>query len=190
MKERKTGRGLSRIGLIVYLILLFFSSNAAAQEEIFKEKTGRFVEAYNKKDFAGLVALFHFPKEYTEAELKADKEAIGKTLKLYFDEFGKITQFEKVENPPFYYFTAIGGADIPYWQKHPEGDQITYKVKFSQEGEGYLSVVFSYILKEWGIRQVNYGLPAEKPQSEKRISAIFQKWQKRMAQDRPDKMPE
>ncbi len=113
--------------------------------------------------------------------MKADKEAIGKTLKMYFDEFGKITSFERLEDPPFHYFVMIGGADIPYWQKHPEGDKLTYKVTFSREGEGYLVVVFSYILKEWEIRQVNYGLPADRPKSEKRISTIFQKWQKLMA---------
>ncbi len=174
--------GFYRIGLIVFLIGFFFVSNAPAQEEIFSEKTGRFVDHYNKKEFAGLVDLFHFPEEYTAAEMKADKEALRKTLKLYFDEFGKITGFEKMENPPFHYFVTIGSADIPYWQKNPEGDKITYRVKFSQEGEGFLVLVFSYILKEWEIRQVNYGLPADRPQSEKRISTIFQKWQKLMAQ--------
>ena len=170
-----------RIGLTVFLAGLFFVSTSAAQEEIFREKSGRFVEAYNKKDFAGLAELFHFPPEYTEQELKADKEAIRKTLSLYFDEFGKITGFEKVENPPFHYFVAIGGADISYWEKHPEGDKVSYKAAFSGEGEGYLTLTFSYILRKWEIRQVNYGLPADRPRSEARISAIFQKWQKRMA---------
>ncbi len=173
---------LFRTGLILSLIVLLFSSNASAQEEIFKEKTGRFVDLYNKKDFDGLTGLFHFPKENTEAERKADKEAIRKTLAMYFDEFGKITGFEKRENPPFYYFVTIAGADIAYWQKHPEGDKITYQVKFARQGDGYLELVFSYILREWEIRQVNFGLPADGPQSEKKISAIFQKWQKLLAQ--------
>jgi hypothetical protein len=171
-----------RIGLIVSLIVLFFPENGAAQEEVFKEKAGRFVEDYNRQEFARLVELFHFPEEYTEAERKKDKEAIGKTLKIYFDAFGKIASFEKVTDPPFYYFVTIGSADIPYWKSHPEGDTATYKVKFSREGEGSLGLVFSYILKKWEIRQVNYGLPADRPQSEKRISTIFQKWQKEMTQ--------
>lgn len=174
-------KGVFQIGRIVFLIVLMFASGAPAQEEVFSEKTGRFVEAYNQKDFAGLAGLFHYPKEYTEAERRADREAIVRTLRMYFDEFGKIVKFEKVENPPFHYFVMIGGADIPYWEAHPEGDKRTYKVTFSREGEGYLVLVFSYILKEWEIRQVNYGLPAGKPRSEKRVSAIFQKWQKLMA---------
>lgn len=178
-------RPVWRIGFTLLVLVLFFSSDAQAQEEIFKEKTARFVDAYNKKDFDGVADLFHFPAEYTEAEMKADKEAIRKTLKLYFDEFGKIAGFEKKENPPFHYFVTIGSADIPYWERHPEGDKISYKVTFAREGEGYLVLVFSYILKEWEVRQVNYGLPADRPQSEKRISTIFQKWQKLMAPSPP-----
>lgn len=174
------GGSAYRIGLIFFLAGLFFVPRAAAQEEVFREKSGRFVEAYNKKDFAGLAELFHFPEEYTGEELKADKEAIRKTLSLYFDEFGKIAGLEKVENPPFHYFVTIGSADIAYWEKHPEGDKVAYKAVFSREGEGYLTLTFSYILRKWEIRQVNYGLPADRPRSEARISAIFQKWQKRM----------
>jgi hypothetical protein len=174
-------RAVFRVGLAVFLMFFSSPSNGAAQQEIFNEKTGSFVDYYNKKDFGRLVNLFHFPKDYTEAQLKEDKEAIGKTLQLYFEEFGKIAGFEKVEDPPRYLFVAIGSATVPYWEKNPEGDTVTYKVKFSRDGEGYLVLVFSYILKEWEIRQVDFGLPAGRPQSEKRISAIFQKWEKLMA---------
>lgn len=166
------------------LCIIFFlaSSNALSQEGYLNEIATFFVSHYNKKDFLSLTDLFHFPKEYTEKQLKEDKNAINKTLKMYFDEFGKITGIEKISNPPLFYFVTIGGGNIPYWQRYPEVYNIIYKVKFSSEGQGYLVFGFCNILRKWEIRQVSYGLPADSPQSQTRIVNIHQKMNKLMGQ--------
>jgi hypothetical protein len=166
---------LCQISQILCIISLLSTSNAIAQEEYLNKKATLFVNYYNKKDFSSMTDLFHFPQEYTEKELREDRNAINKTLKIYFDEFEKIKGIEKVNNPPLYYSVLIGGGNIPYWQRYPEVYNSTYKVMFSREGQGYLAFGFCNILKKWEIRQVSYGLPAESPQSRARIGDILQK---------------
>lgn len=164
------------------LIVLVAVPIALAQEENRQEKARLFINCYNNNDFFGATKLFHFPQDYTDKELKKEKDAIRKTLKMYFEEFGKITNIEKTDNPSLYYFVMIGGGNLPYWQKYPDVYNTFYKVKFSREGQGYLVLVFCHISDKWEIRQVNYGLPAERSKSQERIIGINQKWMKLMGQ--------
>lgn len=169
----------------IYLLacfILFVVAPARTQEENLQEKATLFINYYNNKDFVGATKLFHFPQGYTTKELKEDKVAISKALKLYFEEFGEITKSEKTVNPSQYYFHMIGGGNLPYWQRYPDAYNLFYKVEFSREGKGYVVLVFCHILDKWEIRQVNYGLPADRPKSQERIISINQKFMKLVGQ--------
>lgn len=163
------------ICLLVFLITFPFAAAGLAQEENIQGKANDFINNYNNQDFRGVTKLFHFPRDYTANELKEDKDAISKVLKLYYEEFGKITNIKKNENPSNYYNVSIGSGNIPYWQKYPETVNLSYKVKFSREGLGYIDVVFCHISEKWEIRKVSYGLPADRPKSQERIVSISQK---------------
>ncbi len=174
-------RQFAHIYLFV-IFILFVVSSAQAQEEILQEKATLFINNYNNKDFFGATRLFHFPQNYTDKKLNEDKDAISKTLKMYFEEFGEITDIEKSDIPPLYYFHMIGGANLSYWQQYSDVSDIFYKVKFSREGQGYLTIVFCNILDKWEIRQVNYGLSADRLDAQIRMDNINKKWNKLMGQ--------
>jgi hypothetical protein len=155
-----------------------FASATFAQGENVRENATIFINYYNSKDFLGATSLFHFPADYTANELKEDKDAVSKTLNMYYEEFGRIASIERKDNVSLYYFVSIGGGNLPYWQKYPNTYNLFYKVNFSREGQGYVVLVFCNISDKWEIRQVNYGLPADRPESQERISGIFMKWVK------------
>ena len=168
------------LSLLIIFSILFVGSSSRAEEKDPIEKATAFINYYNKKDFLGATKIFHYPPNYTAAELNEDKAAISKTLKMYYEEFGKIEHFEKSDMPPLYYFHMIGGGNLPYWQKYSDVYNVNLKVKFSREGEGYVTIVFCNILNKWEIRQVNYGLSADRIDAQTRLNSIKEKWQKMM----------
>jgi len=168
--------------LLACLMILAVAPIALAQERNIQEKAAHFISLYNKKAFLGATTLFNFPADYSNKELREDKNAISKTLNMFYEEFGKIASIEKIDNLSLYYFVTIGGGNFPYWQKYPDVYNSFYKVKFSREGKGYVVLVFCHISDRWEIRQVNYGLPADQPKSQERILDINKKFMKLMGQ--------
>lgn len=116
--------------------------------------------------------LFHYPSTYSPDDLSNDMRSVTGHLKLLSDEFGKIIKADRSDNPTLFRYVSVGGGDISYWQKYNLTFPVTYKVQFEKEGQGYLTFNFCSIDGKWRLRDVQFGLPESRPDSQKRIAEI------------------
>jgi len=120
-------------------------------------------------------ALFHYPKEYT-SEKKAEQILdVSKLLKIFTDEFGLLSNHKTDKDPALYYNVAVSGGDTSYWKGHPSFLQIPLEVHFSKENKGHVVILFSNISNKWEIRDVAYGLPAQRSGAKERVVEIMTK---------------
>ncbi len=147
--------------------------NAFAQQssKTTAEKIGdEFFYCLKKNDFDSAAGLFH----YSPAEKNKESKTIKKLLIFLTKEFGNIREYE-FSRPVKFYQVYISGEEPKYWQKHPVSYTVYYKVNFSTEGEGYVSIDFSYIQEKIEIRAVHYGLPVSRSDGKERVVEIGKK---------------
>jgi hypothetical protein len=93
--------------------------------------------------FDAVADLHHFPPSYTAVEKKADKYSVAQSLAFVFGRAGSISDVRPLIKSGEYYFIAMGGGDVSYWQSiSPSArHEYPYLVTFSNFGPAMVKVV-------------------------------------------------
>ena len=102
--------------------------------------------------------MFHYPKSYSDDELKKDITAVTKCIELFKNEFGKISNTGISKEKVVIMSLTFGGGTLPYWKKNPNFTSIIYKVNFSNLGIGYITFNITNIENKAEIKDLKYGL--------------------------------
>lgn len=178
---------LRSFGLAAAALALIISEPRCSRETVQPEVTTvpteaalvaqQYLECAKRANELCAVELFHYPKDETEDERRADVEAVRQSFSVITKHFGMIGPVQRATGRLVYVEVAAGSADITYWQKHPESLKVTYETTFSKYGEGFVAVELCNISGRWEIRSVHYGLPATDPRSTGRIMRVFNELQ-------------
>jgi hypothetical protein len=133
----------------------------------------QYLECSARADVACAARLFHYPANETPEERIADVNAVVHSLTIITKHFGTNGVVKPANDPVVYVEVAAGGADLAYWQAHPESLRATYQTEFSMFGKGFIAVEMCHIDGRWAIRSVHYGLPATNPRSAGRVMQVF-----------------
>ena len=162
--------------LFVILISSLFVKITSAQEidsAAIKKLSKDFFTYMNDNNFKEAAKLFHYPPDYSKAELQNDITAVSKLLDLYSSELGNATLKDTTMIPTQIIHVSVGGGDMPYWSKQPTLFSMNYPVIFDKEGFGFVNINFCYINNKCEIREVFYALPQSRDGAELRMRKIM-----------------
>jgi hypothetical protein len=145
----------------------------------------QYLECSARADVACAARLFHYPADETVEERAADVNAVVHSLSIITKHFGTNGAVAPANDTVVYVEVAAGGADLEYWQAHPESLRATYRTEFSKFGRGFIAVEMCHISGRWEIRSVHYGLPAANPRSAARVMEVFNE----IKQSHPQPLP-
>jgi hypothetical protein len=161
---------LTRI-LLVILSVCLFNPSAQAQElnqnqlNALVQTCLRLIQA---EDFRGAALMYHYPAEYTDAELDADLTGVENSLKLFAEEFGPFGEVSKLKRPEIYVDIYATGGTHDYWDQQGDSYKVEMQTSFGQVGDGYLIFHIVDILGTLEVKAIAYGLPV----SEKSVRHI------------------
>lgn len=164
------------VNILILFVVLFnlpVYAEPSSPKEIISQIGDQFFKTEQIKDFDTASELFHYPSTYSPEERAKDKIGVRSVLEYFNQSFGKILSYKIPENTELYLALSIGGGDLPYWAKHPTSIRITYEVRFSNDGQGYVIIDLCKINDNYEIRSVHYGLPASRKDCPKRIQEIY-----------------
>lgn len=173
--------GKTKSLLVLALLLSLFSARSLAQDDK-AEDTGVRLRSIASDFFARVSAgrfsdaaeLFHFPPSFTSAERAKDAKGVALTLRILAREFGRPENPKPDDSFAVFYSVGGGGGDPSYWQQYPLSLDLRYRVHFDREGDGFVIFKFSTISGAIEIKQLNYGIPANRAGALERTNQIIQ----------------
>jgi hypothetical protein len=166
---------LRRILVLLFLLILLFTSQSSGQEpayrqvEVFTDNCMKIIQSSN---FDEAARSFHYPPNFSPAELEKDRNGVKLGLMELCKIFGTLEGSKLVQRPVIFYQCAVGGGTLRYWQKYPESIQVKYEATFSKEGEGFVIFNVVRIFKKFELRSVAFGIPIATPNAKERMEKI------------------
>lgn len=110
-------------------------------------------------DFRGAAMLYHYPANYSAAELETDMAGVEKSLKIFVEEFGTFNQVTPLAEQKLNVNIFASGGTRKYWDQHKDDFKIKMETNFSNFGPGFLIVHLVDIVGAPEIKAIAFGLP-------------------------------
>jgi hypothetical protein len=129
------------------------------------------------ENFVAAATYFHLDPQLTAAEKQLERADIVATLTRIYSEFGR-PEFVKLlgESGKAHYF-VLQGMTNEYWNQFSRFQPVSYRVNFARVGEGYLTLVIVVYDHRLQLRELSFGLPVERADSEKKLQSLLRSLQ-------------
>ncbi len=118
-------------------------------------------------DFEEVARHCHYPPSYSPEMREKDIAGVADGLRLIFATAGKLSETRLLMEPEEFYFVAIGGGDLAYWQSRSpyHRAEYPYHAMASHFGSAIVKVVILTDGSRPGteVVEVNLGLPVVTP---------------------------
>ena len=126
------------------------------------------------KDYEGVFEDFYIPSDYTEKNIKEDKEAITEMIKFIIEkQVGEIKRFSiinKIEEKFITFSCATGPSEeIEKLKKTP----VIFEVEFSEFGRGYIIMEIGKKKEKFKVTKLIFCLPSSNPKSVSVVQNCF-----------------
>jgi predicted Zn-dependent protease len=140
------------------------------------ERAQRLMQWLAQGKFRESAEEFHYPPEYSQAELDNDKNLVAHSLTRLAEEIGGIENLRRQPPPSSQMLTfGFGGGSPAYWDAHPElvrAMAVDYEATAGRDGAVYFHVSYVQSDSQWQVRAIEFRLPAAQPDAAKRIVEI------------------
>jgi hypothetical protein len=130
-----------------------------------------FLSFYTTGKLHEAAQVLHCPETYTPAELKADREAVTRSLEIFVQGFGQIKSVV-VSNSNLYVASMTACGTVPYWKKHPDTGTKTYETVNDSGDRGYVVFSFAEVDGRKVLSKFHQGLPAS-PGAIERVRSVL-----------------
>jgi len=134
-------------------------SFAGSNESSLKFYAAEYMAAIKSSDYRSAAELLHYPESMVGIEKEKEVQAMIQSIKVLVNELGTIQKAE-LGIPGAFLSVFIMTGSLDYWAGKYSGVTLTYRVIFSEKGEGYLFFRFPRVQGRFVLRAVEYGLPA------------------------------
>lgn len=110
-------------------------------------------------DYRTAAELLHYPESMVGIEKDKEIQAMTQSISVLVNELGSMQEAE-LGTPEAFLSVFIMTGSLDYWTGKYNGVTLSYKVVFSEKGEGYLFFRFPRVQGRFVLRAVEYGLPA------------------------------
>jgi len=124
----------------------------------------------------GAAKRFFVPKHYDADAARAERRSLAGSMKALTDQFGALREFEPylgLYQAMMVSLVAGTADDIASGAIPSQSLRLTYRARFTREGECYVSVDLVPDGSRWMVRALHYGLDVNRPDAEERMQTIL-----------------
>ena len=169
---------MSRI-LLSLSLLFVLTLNAPARAETDPDTRATVLALANRclsllqnQQYQELSGLFRYPDYYSVKERDTDQGNVADNLKDMVREFGALDNVALFDGYALIRDLGTGGGDQGYWIRHPRAFNVRFEAHFSGAGDGFVKVQLVADGGPLEVRSISFGLAADRPDAETRMSAI------------------
>jgi len=166
---------------IVYLLcfgvtLLLPVSSGVTEDSVitpfqFKSFAANCLQLLQSGQWSQLASLYHAPRSVS-IDPAREREEITMSLQKLGAVFGSPTRPEFSDAVVEIMQLTVEGLDQDYWLERSKFVQVSYRVDFSELGQGYVTFRIVLYANRMQLRSVSFGFPASDPETPRRMNAI------------------
>ncbi|MDY6979629.1 MAG: hypothetical protein SV201_07080 [Pseudomonadota bacterium] len=161
---------MKHMPLTIAFILFAFPVVADDTNNVARQYINYFSKGYLEK----ASKLMACPDSYSEEQIKNERRANRESLQIFKKEFGKIKR-ASISHMNSYITAMTACGDIEFLRKNHPFRTIVFKVKYENNGAGYIVLGFSGATTEAKLITVSHGLSALEPGAKEKVTEITNK---------------
>jgi hypothetical protein len=138
---------------------------------------GNVLQVLERENFIAVANFFHLDPHMTADEKQRERKNIAANLARIYSEFGRPESFEPLGESRQAHYFVLQGLTKEYWNQFSRFHPISYLVNFSRIGEGYLTLAIVVYDQHLQLRELSFGLPVERPDSEEKVQSLHRSLQ-------------
>ena len=161
--------------LVLLVVFLMVNSVAVTAREVNFNQLDALVNTCVKLiqsgDYRGAALMYHYPADYSDADLKTDLDGVESSLKVFVEEFGGFQNTEPLKESELYVNIFASSGTHEYWEEHPNVLKIELETDYENFGPGYLVIQLVDIVGMLEVKAIAFGLPVS-GESVKKIKKV------------------
>jgi len=129
------------------------------------------------ENFVSAATFFHLDPRMTTAEKQLERENIAATLSRIYSELGRPDFVEPLSESRKANYFVLHGMTIEYWKQFSRFQPVSYRVNYCTIGEGYLTLAIVVYDRRLQLREISFGLPVERADSEEKLQSLLRSLQ-------------
>ncbi len=167
-------------GMITIIFLALLPSHTAGssegegpEAEEIRMLSDSLFACYNKSDFDGISALFHFPARRSDQEAARDRSAVIKAFELCFAELGSIGHYHLEQPAKTIFNFEITGGGLPCPGPDTAPVSMAFAAGFSRLETGFVTINWCRAASGWAIGSVAFGVPESDPDGRQVVKGLM-----------------
>jgi len=129
------------------------------------------------ENFVAAATFFHLDPQMSAAEKQLERENIAANLTRIYSEFGHPDFVEPLGESRKAHYFVLQGMTIEYWKQFSRFQPVSYRVNYARLGEGYLTLAIVVYAHRLQLRELSFGLPVERADSEEMFQSLLRSLQ-------------
>jgi len=135
------------------------------------------LQVLESENFVAAATFFHLDPQMTVAENQLEREDIAASLTRIYSQFGQPEFIEPLGESRKANYFVLQGMTVEYWKQFSRFQSVSYRVNYARVGEGYLTLVIVVYDHRLQLRELSFGLPVERADSEEKMQSLIRSLQ-------------